>query len=181
MRPVKSPLTPREWEVLDLLAKAHDGRDRRTRCALDRDGPLAREEHPAQARRPLARGGGRSRGADARQPVAVARAGLLRRQREVEPVGVSRRAGHADGAAVPLHDPAHDRQAEAGAARAALGQAPLPRLEDALAVALGDCGPGALHDERPLLAGVFRGHANLAPVARTVFDGVGEQVAEDAR
>ena len=56
LRPVKSPLTPREWEVVDLLAESRTTDEIAARArALHRDGALARQEHPAQARRPLAR------------------------------------------------------------------------------------------------------------------------------
>jgi NarL family two-component system response regulator LiaR len=43
-RPVRSPLTPREWEVIDLQ---DDGSDRPVVASRERDRALARQAHPA--------------------------------------------------------------------------------------------------------------------------------------
>ena len=55
MRPIRSPLTPREWEVLDLLCQESSTDEiADSLVALGRDRPLAHQERPSQARRALA-------------------------------------------------------------------------------------------------------------------------------
>jgi NarL family two-component system response regulator LiaR len=67
LRPVHSPLTTREWEVLDLICDGMTTDEIAARFVVSRDGALTREAHPAQARRQLATGGGR-RGAPNARP-----------------------------------------------------------------------------------------------------------------
>ena len=66
LRPVKGPLTTREWEVVDLLAPGRTTDDIADSARdLARDRALARQEHHAQARGALARGRAGSRRAAA--------------------------------------------------------------------------------------------------------------------
>ena len=153
LRPVKSPLTPREWEVVDLLAESRTTDEIATTLVLATETvrshvknimrkleARSRQEAVEAAERMRSNPGrvapvfGRLRGHGPGGPVRTP----VSRQREEEAVRMRGRARDPDHAAVALHDPAHDREPEPGAARAALGQPALPRLEDALAVGLRD-------------------------------------------
>ena len=83
--PVKSPLTAREWEVIDLLKASKTTDEIADELVLSTgDDPLAREEHPAQARRPLARRRRRRRRPHAQRAAERRPDGLRGRQDEVE-------------------------------------------------------------------------------------------------
>ena len=57
LRPIKGPLTPREWEVIDLLTPGHStDQVAESRPSLPRNGAFSPQEHHAQTRRPLPQG-----------------------------------------------------------------------------------------------------------------------------
>jgi DNA-binding NarL/FixJ family response regulator len=60
MRPTKSPLSSRKWEVLDMMATLPEG-DRHRANGPARDRPRPRAAHFGQARNPLAGSGDRNR------------------------------------------------------------------------------------------------------------------------
>ena len=90
-----------------------------------------------------------SRGAVKRRRSGAAGSGSDR-QREREPVVAAIGGADADLTAVALDDATADRQAEAGAVRAALAAATVERLEDALAVLDRDRRTLALDGEPPV-------------------------------
>ena len=126
LRPVKSPLTAREWEVIDLLYEGRTTDQIADPLVLSTETVRSHvEEHPAQARRP-ARATRRSRLA---QPVRGRRAaGLDPTARQAgsvkwngcrRPVPAARRSGRRGARRC-----AADREAEAGAVRARRSRRP---------------------------------------------------------
>ena len=101
------------------------------------------------------------------------------RQGEEEAVADAAFAGaHTDDAAVALDDVAADRQAEPGAALAALAAAAAVGPEDPLALRGRDRRPVARDLETPLADAANRLDADVAAVARAVLEPVHEQVLE---
>jgi NarL family two-component system response regulator LiaR len=164
LRPVKSPLTPREWEVVDLLAQSKTTDQIAELLVLSSE--TVRSHVKNILRKLNARAARLSRGSG--------------RQREEEAVAGARRRRHADLAAVTLHHAPDDGEAETDPPRPALAAPALPRLEDALALPFGDHGALAVDGEGPAGLRAHDRDVDLAALARSVLQRVRKEVPEDA-